>query len=163
MFIFQGGVLGIGTYNELLNSGIDFAALLQRDEKEEECAKEGEIKEFSVNGKEMVTLKSRSRGDVKQFNTYLSKSYDPSGTLLENSVRESEDCDPLMDSDDKTELPKSKLYKSLHSLIGSNIDGSSEKAHTGISIVKSVDNLAHGIGSTISLDDHISVSILSCD
>ena len=146
----------MGTYNELLDSGIDFAALLKKDDDndtKENCT------ETSPEKTETPNLRHKNLLGVKELNSYLSQSYDPSRTLLKDSIRESEDREKLMEPDVKVELKKSRLSKSLHSLSGRNTDRNSMKVRSRISVVKSVDNLAHGIGSTLSLDDHICVCI----
>lgn len=146
----QGEVLEMGTYNELLKSGIDFAALLKKD-------KDNETEE-ARSLVETGDTKQRKLFNTKELNNCLSQSYDPS-TLLGHPRCESEDSDALIDSDVKISLKRSKISKSLHSLSGRTADKSVKKARSQISIVKSVDNLALGVGSTLSLDDHIAVSI----
>ena len=149
----------MGTYNELVDSGIDFAALLKKDEDEKDT-KDEKFSEIKLDGKEMTIPKPKYFLNIKQFDSYLSKSYDPSGALLENSTQESESRGLLLEPDIKVELKKSKLSKSLHSLSRLHSDRNLKKACSQISVVKSMDNLALGIGSTLSLDDHISVSNL---
>ena len=148
----------MGTYSELLDSGIDFAALLKREEDEDD--KKGEsLDEIKLVESEMSEQTPKNLLNIKQFDSYLSKSYDPSGTILENCTQEIESRVPL-EPDIKVDLKKSKLSKSLHSLSGLHADRNLRKARSQISIVRSVDNLSHGMGSTLSLDDHILVSIL---
>ena len=146
----------MGTYHELLDSGIDFAALLKKDEDND--TKEN-YTDTGPDKTEMSNVRHKNLLDVKESNSYLSQSYDPSRTLLKDSIHESEDREKLMESDVKVELKKSRLSKSLHSLSGRNTDRSLMKVRSQMSVVKSVDSLAHGIGSTLSLDDHICVRI----
>ena len=136
-----------------MDSGVDFAALLKKDE-------ESGSKENPIANMKTSDVKSKDLLKVKEIGGYLSQSYEPSRMLLDNSVYESEDQQSLMDSDVRVELKKSRLTKSLHSLSGRNIGRNTRAADSQISIVKSIDSLAHGIGSTLSLDDHITVSCL---
>ena len=142
----------MGTYSELLESGIDFAALLKKDSDNDRT-------DTDPDKTETLNLKHKNTLDLKELNSHLSQSYDPSRMLLEDSIRESEDREKLMELDVKVDLKKSRLSKSLHSLSGRNTDRNLMKVRSQMSVVKSVDSLAHGIGSTLSLDDHICVRI----
>ena len=146
----------MGTYSELLESGIDFAALLKKDNDND---RKETYTDTDPAKTEMINLKHKNTLDLKELNSHLSQSYDPSGMLLEDSIHESEDREKLMELDVKVDLKKSRLSKSLHSLSGRNTDRNLMKVRSKMSVVKSVDNLAHGIGSTLSLDDHICVRI----
>ncbi len=170
--MFQGEVLGTGTFSELVESGIDFSALLKKDEEEDEVANECDRINEEIKSSDKlneITLINKTVNDYRKFQPdYLSKSLDPKFSLLHDSIKEDQDSDldPLVDSSGSK--VKAKLSQSMHSLSGRKVSSGTKKSHLLeparshlLNPTRSYDAMAHGIGSTMSLgslDEHIAVS-----
>ncbi len=167
--------MGTGTFSELVESGIDFSALLKKDEEDEENKTENECDRINEEIKSAeklneITLINKNVNDHRKFQPdYLSRSLDPKLSLLQDSIKEDQDSDldPLVDSSGTKVM--AKLSQSMHSLSGRRVNSGTKKSHFLepsrsrshlLNPTRSIDRMAHGVGSTMSLgslDEHIAV------
>ncbi len=140
----------MGTYDELLRSGVDFSVLLKRDENKDD-EKTKRIEDI------IEAMSEKEENGEAQVAQQLSRSLDPS-KLLFGVDPEEEDSAPLLNPPVTVKTINRRLSKSLHSLVDRQGAKRVGEGRSQVSMLTSVENVINGAVSTLTLDDHITVS-----